>query len=59
MHCHIAWHVLQGLAWQYLEQRGKILETYDMGLFNETCRSWDEWIRTKDGSEFGQVDSGD
>ena len=59
MHCHIAWHVAQGMAWQYLEQGGEILETYDMGLFNKTCRSWDEWIRTKDGSEFGQDDSGD
>lgn len=37
MHCHIAWHVADGLATQFLEAPGQI--TVDPS-FNDICSAW-------------------
>ncbi|KAM0715961.1 hypothetical protein Q7P37_008475 [Cladosporium fusiforme] len=44
VHCHIPWHVGQGLSWQFLERKEEILETIgDLSNFNSNCDSWREW----------------
>ena len=42
MHCHIAWHVSEGLAVQFLEDAAGI--TYpDQTAFQTQCNNWDAY----------------
>jgi len=44
VHCHIPWHVGQGLSWQFLERKNEILGTIgDMSGVDQTCRDWRKW----------------
>ena len=44
LHCHIAWHASQGLALEFIESEESIsMQSKDMGVFQDTCKSWDEW----------------
>lgn len=44
MHCHIAWHVSQGLSVQFLERAGDIPSAVDLGQIRETCQAWDDYV---------------
>jgi hypothetical protein len=42
MHCHIAWHASQGLALQFLERKGEILNVIgDVSGGITGCNEWD------------------
>ncbi|CZT13380.1 hypothetical protein WAI453_013597 [Rhynchosporium graminicola] len=43
MHCHIAWHVSEGLAVQFLEREKDIPEAMDLGNVGDDCKAWDKW----------------
>lgn len=45
MHCHIAWHVSEGLGVQFVEAPGTI--TYpNMDAYNQTCANWAAYAPT-------------
>lgn len=55
MHCHIGWHVNEGLALQFIERYDEIEGLVDYGAFERTCAAWDEYSNAK---EIVQEDSG-
>lgn len=55
MHCHIGWHVDEGLALQFIERQDEIRDLVDYTPFNENCAAWDKYIKTKN---IVQEDSG-
>lgn len=46
MHCHIAWHVSQGLAVQFLERKSEIENVMELSHLDETCKDWDDYYIT-------------
>lgn len=54
MHCHIAWHVSEGLGVQFLERASEIDTTLDTTHIKENCDAWSSWYNggpaTKDDS---------
>lgn len=46
LHCHIAWHVSQGLSVQFLEQRARIPEVMDLTELDPTCTEWNAYWPT-------------
>ncbi|KAH6682996.1 laccase [Halenospora varia] len=55
MHCHIAWHVSQGLAVQFLERASEIPSTFSLNSIESECSAWDSWYAT---SPYKKDDSG-
>ncbi len=55
MHCHIAWHVSQGLSVQFLEVPDKIPGFFNLGRMEEACEAWRAYDRV---AEYHQNDSG-
>jgi hypothetical protein len=55
MHCHIAWHVAQGLAVQFLERKSEIAGIMDLTVLDPLCAAWDDWYAT---SPYKKTDSG-
>ncbi|KAJ5721104.1 Multicopper oxidase type 3 [Penicillium malachiteum] len=55
MHCHIGWHVNEGLALQFVERYDEIRGTIDYDLLDDTCSAWRTYDATKD---IVQEDSG-
>lgn len=55
MHCHIAWHVGEGLAVQFLERASEIPSTFSLGDIGSECAAWDSWYAT---SYYKKDDSG-
>ncbi|KAF4635791.1 hypothetical protein G7Y89_g2311 [Cudoniella acicularis] len=53
LHCHIAWHISQGLGVQFLENIDLMKE--DLSKVDESCKAWDDWYAT---TSFKQLDSG-
>lgn len=45
MHCHIAWHVSEGLAIQFLEAPSQITMP-STSAFETTCSNWDKYYKT-------------
>ena len=44
MHCHIAWHASEGLAWQFVERESEITGTLTSAeTFLDTCKTWDTY----------------
>jgi hypothetical protein len=41
MHCHIGWHINEGLSLQFVERRDEI--NIDYSLLNDTCDEWDNY----------------
>jgi hypothetical protein len=40
-HCHIAWHVSEGFAMQFVESESQIsLTMNDASTFSDTCATW-------------------
>jgi hypothetical protein len=54
-HCHMAWHVGQGLSIQYLEQLGNIPGSMNLASLTPNCNAWRTYYPT---SPFKQHDSG-
>lgn len=54
MHCHIAAHVSEGLAVQFLEQPQAIVYP-DPVAYQETCQNWDKYYPT---AAYPKIDSG-
>lgn len=52
-HCHIAWHVSQGLSLQYIERGSEIATTMDLSELDEVCAAWDAFPHKEP-----QIDSG-
>ncbi|KAK0625178.1 Cupredoxin [Bombardia bombarda] len=55
-HCHIAWHVSQGLSVQFLEQQGAISSVMDLNGLKGNCGRWRAYYPAED--PFDQDDSG-
>ncbi|KAK3320100.1 multicopper oxidase-domain-containing protein [Cercophora scortea] len=55
-HCHIAWHVSQGLSVQFLEQLGSIPSKVDLSSIAPGCSNWAAYYPAND--PFRQDDSG-
>jgi hypothetical protein len=44
MHCHIAWHASESLAWQFVERETEINATLsDPAGFLDICSAWDKY----------------
>ncbi|KAF4631995.1 hypothetical protein G7Y89_g6136 [Cudoniella acicularis] len=54
MHCHIAWHVSQGLAVQFLERASEIPSTFSLDSIPGECDAWDSWRDS--AMEYGEGD---
>jgi hypothetical protein len=54
MHCHIAWHVSEGLTVQFLEVPDQIVMP-DRGAYQQTC---DNWKAYESGMYYPKDDSG-
>jgi hypothetical protein len=54
MHCHIAWHISEGLGVQFLEAKNSI-SLPDQGQFDQQCESWNKYSTHM---AFPQIDSG-
>jgi FtsP/CotA-like multicopper oxidase with cupredoxin domain len=54
MHCHIAWHISEGLGVQFLERASEINGLMDTTKIKEDCDAWSSWYNsgpaTKDDS---------
>ncbi|EHK98291.1 putative Laccase-3 [Glarea lozoyensis 74030] len=46
MHCHIAFHVAQGLSVQFLERQQDIQKVMSLGNVNSECDAWDKYDKT-------------
>ncbi|KAH8594958.1 Cupredoxin [Bisporella sp. PMI_857] len=55
MHCHIAWHVSEGLAVQFLERKSEIASAMDLSHLADECQAWDTYYAT---SPYKKDDSG-
>ncbi|KAG0155954.1 hypothetical protein PDIDSM_3127 [Penicillium digitatum] len=55
MHCHIGWHVDEGLALQFIERRDEIRNLVDYAPFKENCAAWYKYVKLKN---IVQADSG-
>jgi hypothetical protein len=54
-HCHIAWHVSQGLSVQFLERLQDIPATVPLSAIEPTCSQWAAYYET---TQYKQIDSG-
>ncbi|KAF9701563.1 hypothetical protein EKO04_000440 [Ascochyta lentis] len=43
MHCHIGWHVAEGLAVQFVERQSEISALLDTAEIKSTCAAWDKF----------------
>lgn len=56
MHCHISWHVSEGLALQFLEQKDAIPDTFQLDSdYERTCANWDSYYSS---APYQQLESG-
>ena len=53
MHCHIAWHVSDGLAVQFLEAKDQ--SPLGDAAWQQTCSKWNEYV---EDPEYPKTDSG-
>ncbi|KAK2028375.1 multicopper oxidase [Colletotrichum zoysiae] len=54
-HCHIAWHVSQGLSVQFLERTSDILGTVKVQDLDDQCSQWNSYSKN---AQWKQSDSG-
>jgi len=54
MHCHIAWHISQGLGVQFLESKGSI--NMPGSDWDNTCTNWNKYY--SGNPAYLQIDSG-
>ncbi|TEY57555.1 hypothetical protein BOTCAL_0214g00020 [Botryotinia calthae] len=60
LHCHIAFHVGEGLALQFLERESEIAQRVDLSTVDAGCKMWDAWYNTErvDNAWNTEFDSG-
>ncbi|KAF7892145.1 hypothetical protein EAF00_008447 [Botryotinia globosa] len=60
LHCHITFHVGEGLALQFLEQESEIAQRVDLSTVDAGCKRWDTWYSTErvDNAWNTEFDSG-
>lgn len=56
-HCHIAWHIGEGLGMQYVEQPNQIVFP-DKDAFAKTCNNYKTYQANKVSDPYGVYDSG-
>jgi len=49
MHCHIAWHVSEGLGVQFLERTTEIEGSMNLTKTEDNCVVWRSWFATRMG----------
>ena len=54
-HCHIPWHMSQGLSVKFLERPDTMAQVMDLGSINENC---DAWRAYAPNNPFKKSDSG-
>ena len=54
-HCHIGWHVEEGLALQFVERYNEIAGLFDSDAVDATCSAWNDY---QSGGAIVQDDSG-
>lgn len=54
-HCHIAWHVSEGLYMNIMEEPADITQMQIPGVVKQTCDAWDAYSK---GNVVDQIDSG-
>ena len=54
MHCHIAWHIGEGLGVQFLESKNAI--KLPDAAWHQTCTNWDKYYN--DNPPYHKDDSG-
>jgi len=54
MHCHIAWHIGEGLGMQFVEEAGQAVLP-DSAAFERTCNNWKAYAS---GEAYIKGDSG-
>jgi FtsP/CotA-like multicopper oxidase with cupredoxin domain len=55
MHCHIAWHVSQGLSVQFLERASEIAGNMHLNQIEPNCNAWRSYATT---AYYPKMDSG-
>jgi hypothetical protein len=55
MHCHIAWHVSQGLSVQFLELRDQISTAMHLNQIQPNCNAWRTY---SPNAYYAKIDSG-
>ncbi|EJD46356.1 extracellular dihydrogeodin oxidase/laccase [Auricularia subglabra TFB-10046 SS5] len=59
MHCHIAWHVSEGLSLQLVERQSEIFDTVTLdSAWQDTCSTWDAWYNSGNLAWGKKTDSG-
>ncbi|KAM0146558.1 hypothetical protein ACHAQE_010628 [Botrytis cinerea] len=60
LHCHIAFHVGEGLALQFLERESEIAQRVDLSTVDTGCKMWNAWYNTErvDNAWNTEFDSG-
>lgn len=56
-HCHIAWHIGEGLGMQYVEQPNQVVFP-DKDAFAKTCNNYKAYASNKKSDTYGVYDSG-
>jgi len=56
-HCHIPWHMSQGLSVQFLELPEKIKDTQNLDFIEPNCKNWDLY-QNSPAFVYKKVDSG-
>ncbi|KZW03034.1 putative extracellular dihydrogeodin oxidase/laccase [Exidia glandulosa HHB12029] len=47
MHCHIAWHVSEGLSLQLVERQSEIFDSISLdNAWESTCTNWNSWYNS-------------
>ncbi|EFQ33805.1 multicopper oxidase [Colletotrichum graminicola] len=54
-HCHIAWHLSQGLSVQFLERTQDIANTFKIDAIDDMCSQWNSYAKN---APYKQSDSG-
>ncbi|KAK1984699.1 multicopper oxidase [Colletotrichum cereale] len=54
-HCHIAWHLSQGLSVQFLERTDDIANTFKIDDIDDMCSQWNSYSKN---AQYKQTDSG-
>jgi len=44
MHCHIAWHISEGLGVQFLERASEIAGRMNLTKVGDNCKAWHSWF---------------
>jgi hypothetical protein len=52
-HCHIAWHVSQGLSVQFLEKKSQIATSQNLPFIEQNCALWNAYYPSDPNKQEG------